>query len=77
MDKIHQVFLDKLGKNIEKEYLKKFPSQYAFAKEIGCDSRTIRRVIRGEQNASILLLLKISEALEVELSSLLPETTEK
>ncbi len=70
MEKKQQDFFNFLGRKIEKLYIKKFSSQYAFAKEIGCDARTIRRIIRGEQNVSLLLLLKIAESLDISLSDL-------
>jgi transcriptional regulator with XRE-family HTH domain len=73
MEKIHQTFLDKLGRNIEKRYMEKFPSQYAFAKYIGCDTRTIRRIIRGEQNVSIILLVRIAESLDCDILELFPK----
>jgi len=66
-----KTFLYEVGKKIENLYLEKFSSQNEFAKEVECDARTIRRIIRGEQNISILLLVRISEVLEVDLKELL------
>jgi len=69
--KKEEKYLFDLGKKIETLYLKSFTSQNEFAKRVECDARTIRRIIRGKQNVSILLLLKISEVLEVDLKELL------
>jgi len=71
MDKDEKDYLYVLGRTIEVKYREKFSSQNAFAKAVGCDNRTIRRVIRGEQNVSLLLLRKIAQQLEVEVQELL------
>ncbi len=71
MTKKEEKYLYEVGQKIEKLYLDKFSSQNEFAKEVECDARTIRRIIRGEQNISILLLVRISEVLEVDLKELL------
>ena len=73
MNNSEHEYLYKLGRKIESLYTEIFSSQNAFAKSVGCDNRTIRRIIRGEQNVSILLLLRISESLNAPLHLLLPE----
>lgn len=64
-------YLYVLGRKIEKLYSEQYPSQNAFAKAVGCDNRTIRRVIRGEQNISLLLLRRIADNLNMSVIDLL------
>lgn len=71
MEKADKDYLYNLGKKIFSLYREKYKSQNIFAQEVGCDNRTIRRIIRGEQNASIILLRKIAKTLDIDLAELL------
>ena len=71
MEKEEKEYLYQLGKKIENLYRGKELSQNQFAQMVGCDNRTIRRIIRGEQNMSILLIKRISNSLDIELNELL------
>jgi len=64
-------YLFELGQKIDQLYRKKYSSQNEFAKHVDCDTRTIRRIIRGEQNISILLLKRISECLEIDVKMII------
>jgi transcriptional regulator with XRE-family HTH domain len=64
-------FLIKLGQKIEKLSLEKFRTQTDFSDFANVDTRTIRRIIKAEQNPSILLLRKIAKALDVNLHDLI------
>lgn len=70
MNQDESEYLFKIGRKIDLLYRKKYDSQNAFAKDVECDNRTIRRILRGEQNISILLLRRIADSLEVKVSSL-------
>lgn len=63
-------FLLLLGKKIDKLSSEKFPTQIAFSDASDVDSRTLRRIIKAEQNPTILMLRKISNALEISLDEL-------
>lgn len=65
-------FLLELGKKIEKLYLdhEDFKTQADFSGKVGVDVRTIRRIIKGQQNPTILVLKKISKALGINLQDL-------
>ncbi|MBP6091614.1 MAG: helix-turn-helix transcriptional regulator [Crocinitomicaceae bacterium] len=67
----NEEFLVKLGKRIEEAYLPKFKSQTEFALACDVDTRTIRRIIKAEQNPTILVLRGIANALECELTNLI------
>lgn len=71
MSEDEKKYLFELGQKIDQLYRKKYVSQNEFAKDVECDSRTVRRIIRGEQNISILLLKRISECLEIDVKVLL------
>jgi DNA-binding XRE family transcriptional regulator len=71
MENDEKEYLYQLGRKIERLYREKFSSQNVFAKAVDCDNRTIRRIIRGEQNISIILAIKISKALNIKLTDLL------
>lgn len=64
-------FLLKLGAEVEKRYKLKFVSKLEFSFACDVDEKTIRRLFKGEQNISILLLKKICDALEIKLSELI------
>jgi transcriptional regulator with XRE-family HTH domain len=63
-------FLLKLGQKIEKLSIEKFRTQTEFSDVSGIDTRTIRRIIKAEQNPTIMMLRKISRALEINLHDL-------
>ena len=63
-------YLQQLGRKIEKLSSEKFSTQTKFSDVSDVDTRTIRRIIKAEQNPSILILRKISFALDIELSEL-------
>lgn len=63
-------FLIKLGQKIEQLSIEKFRTQTEFSDISGIDARTIRRIIKAEQNPTILILRKISNALEIDLHEL-------
>jgi len=71
VDKSEEKYLFELGQKIENLYTNKFSSQNEFSKTVGCDPRTTRRIIRGEQNISILLMRSIAEALEIDVKDLI------
>lgn len=64
-------FLIKLGLKIEKLSIEKFRTQTDFSDAANIDARTIRRVIKAEQNPTIILLRKIAKALEISLHDLI------
>jgi transcriptional regulator with XRE-family HTH domain len=59
-----------LGRKIEKLASEKFKTQTEFSDAAEVDTRTIRRIIKGEQNPTILVLRKLARALEIELNEL-------
>lgn len=71
MTREEERYLFVLGKKIEELYKRQYSSQNAFAKAVECDERTIRRVIRGEQNISLLLLRRIADTLNMSVTDLL------
>lgn len=66
----NEKFLLKLGQKIEILSIEKFRTQTEFSDVSGIDTRTIRRIIKAEQNPTILILRKISNALEISLHDL-------
>lgn len=60
-----------LGRKIEKLASEKFKTQTEFSDAAEVDTRTIRRIIKGEQNPTILVLRKLARALEIEVSELI------
>ena len=64
-------FLHNLGKRIEELYIKKYKNQSDFAAACEVDTRTIRRIIKSEQNPTILVLRRIAIALDIELKELI------
>ena len=63
-------FLQKLGKRIDKLVTERFDNQTEFSIAAGVDPRTLRRIVRTEQNPTILVLRKIARALNISLSEL-------
>ncbi|MEY5042594.1 MAG: hypothetical protein RLZZ414_2158, partial [Bacteroidota bacterium] len=64
-------FLEKLGRKIELLGREKFKVQNDFSVASNVDTRTLRRIIKQEQNPTILVLRKIAIALDIPLKDLL------
>ncbi len=64
-------FLQTLGKKIDEESIKKYKTQSDFAAACDVDTRTIRRIIKAEQNPTIIVLRGIAIALDIELKDLI------
>jgi transcriptional regulator with XRE-family HTH domain len=64
-------FLQKLGQKIERLSNEKFRTQMDFSAASNIDSRTIRRIIKCEQNPTIIILRKIANSLGIELHDLI------
>jgi len=65
-------FLISLGENIKCYRKETGLSQESFAYKVGLDRSYYGSIERGERNISIITLLKISTALEVNINSLIP-----
>lgn len=63
-------YLVLLGKKIEGLADEKFATQTLFSDAADIDTRTIRRIIKAQQNPTILVLRKIARALDVKLEEL-------
>lgn len=66
-------FLIKLGQIISVRAKAKFKSNLEFASACEIDETSIRRILKGEQNVSIKILLKVCNALDIKMSELLSE----
>ncbi|MFW0739939.1 helix-turn-helix transcriptional regulator [Flavobacterium sp. T12S277] len=66
-------FLIKLGQNISERAKAKFKTNLEFASACEIDEASIRRILKGKQNFSIKIFLKICTALDVKMSELLLE----
>lgn len=66
-------FLIKLGDNINARAKAKFKTNLEFASACEIDEASIRRILKGKQNFSIKIFLKICTALDVKMSELLSE----
>lgn len=66
-------FLINLGQNISVRAKAKFNSNLEFASACDIDETSIRRILKGKQNFSINIFLKISNALDIKMSELLSE----
>ena len=71
MDEKHKIFLKKLGKNITKIRKRKKLTQVQLADIANMDDSSIRRIESGRNNSSIVILLRLAEALEVTLKELI------
>lgn len=65
------VYLKNLGQNIRKYRKEKGYSMESLCNEFDLDFKQLGRIERGEINTSILSLLKIADALEVDITALL------
>jgi DNA-binding Xre family transcriptional regulator len=66
-------FLVKLGRIISERAKTKFKSNLDFAFACDIDEKSIRRILKGEQNFSINIFQKICSALDIKMSELLSE----
>ncbi|KAF2336316.1 helix-turn-helix domain-containing protein [Flavobacterium daemonense] len=66
-------FLIKLGQNINVRAKAKFKTNLEFASACDIDETSIRRILKGKQNFSINIFLKICNALDIKMSELLSE----
>jgi transcriptional regulator with XRE-family HTH domain len=60
----------RLGANIRKYRLKGDLSQAQLAFEVGCTLRQIQRLEAGESKGSIILYIRISESLSLDMNTL-------
>ncbi|MBI2259418.1 MAG: hypothetical protein HYU67_11055 [Flavobacteriia bacterium] len=56
-------FLIKFSEYVNSEYVKFYKSKYDFAIACNVDEKTIRRVLKAEQNISFKILINICSAL--------------
>ncbi|MET3032488.1 helix-turn-helix domain-containing protein [Flavobacterium johnsoniae] len=66
-------FLIQLGNNINARAKAKFKTNLEFASACEIDEASIRRILKGKQNFSIKIFLKICTALDIKMSELLSE----
>ncbi len=62
-----------LGKLIKLRSKTKFKSNLEFASVCDIDEKSIRRILNGKQNFSIIIFSKICQALDIKMSELLSE----
>ena len=65
--------LQKLGNLIKNKAKAKFKTNLEFASACDIDEKSVRRILEGNQNFSIIIFSKICTALEVKMSQLLKE----
>ncbi len=68
---INQTTFKRIAEILNQEYPKHFNSKLAFAGAADVDEKTIRRILKGEQNISLDLLIQICKVLELQPSELL------
>jgi plasmid maintenance system antidote protein VapI len=56
---------------IEQEYIVHYKTKFDFAIACDVDEKTIRRILKGEQNITLEVLIKVAAALETKPSKLL------
>lgn len=66
-------FLVKLGSVISEKAKSKYKSNLDFAYACDIDEKSIRRILKGKQNFSINIFLRICIALNIKMSELLSE----
>jgi transcriptional regulator with XRE-family HTH domain len=64
-------FLNKLGQKIDELGRAKFKTQDSFSTACEIDTRTLRRIIKQDQNPSILVLRRIANGLGLTLIELI------
>ena len=65
-----QETLLKLGQEINTEFIKNYNSKLDFSVACDVDEKTIRRILKGQQNLSMGIFLKICEELKLKSSDL-------
>ena len=65
-----QELLMKIATEINKRYQEKYPTKLEFSYAADVDEKTIRRVLNGKQNISIILLHQICQALDITIMEL-------
>lgn len=68
---VYHTYLIKLGKNIRQLRKKRSMSMETLAYEANIEYRLVGRIERGEGNTTIISLIKIAQALQLELKDLL------
>ncbi|WP_258542853.1 helix-turn-helix domain-containing protein [Parvicella tangerina] len=63
--------LENIASIIQEEYPKYYSSKLAFAGAADVDEKTIRRILKGQQNISIEIFVKICAAIHISPSELL------
>ena len=63
--------LMKIAAELNKRYVEKYPTKLEFSYAADVDEKTIRRLLNGKQNISILLLNQICQALDMTVLELL------
>ncbi len=66
-------FLIKLGDNINARAKAKYKTNLEFASACEIDEASIRRILKGKQNFSIKIFLRICNSLDIKMSELLSE----
>ena len=70
MEEKHKIFLKKLGRRIAQIRKQKNLTQVDLAAITKMDDSSIRRIESGRNNSSIVILLRLAEALEIPLNDL-------
>lgn len=65
-----QELLQKIACELNKRYKERYLTKLEFSYEANVDEKTIRRILQGRQNISIILLKKVCEAVDLSLSDL-------
>ena len=60
----------KIAIELNKRYQEKYPTKLEFSYGADVDEKTIRRVLNGKQNISIILLHQICQALDITIMEL-------
>jgi transcriptional regulator with XRE-family HTH domain len=67
---VSKEILEKLAGEINIRYMKCYSSKLDFSYSANVDEKTIRRILKGDQNISILLLHQICLALDTSIGEL-------
>ena len=60
-----QELLMKIAVEINKRYQEKYPTKLEFSYAANVDEKTIRRVLNGKQNISLVLIDRICKVLDI------------
>lgn len=63
--------LTQLGRNIKAERVRKGLTQEVFAEKLGVTREYISRIERGQENMSILKILKLAKCLNTDINNIL------